>query len=578
MNKQVVFFILFFLSLDTVSMFAEPTPETNITFTLDFEGQHGSCSIPYGLLKKYSYFMDGMFEFMEMQSNDDIPLVISLNDTLQPIFKTIKKFDLVNPLTAQECLDGLAEFFDCKEKGERWNLYDVDFDKVLSLLFVGDVLEISDLVSNVVNVLAREITMLKPEVLLVLMQCEVYSFSRLFTKLIDCFNENLFLPVVVRETERTFDGYSNWIRSAAVNFDGSKIVTASDDGEVKVWEKDDEGCWECFRIVKECNLLAWYVEFSPDGKQIVFCTENGCVNLWEENDKGYWVCLFNEHISLSRIRSAKFSSDGSQIVFANGVFVVVFKKFNGGSLVKVADVGVHSDEVVSAEFSLDGNRIVTASSDKTAKIYEKTDKKRETENGVLDVWECVATITEHSDWVRSARFHPSEDMIVTASDDTTMRVYKKVDEDWIRVARVFCGGGVNSVEWSPSGCEILTAGHDGCVRIWTQDCCDIWGCVAEFQGHIETVLSAMFSGGDGKKIVTASIDRTARVWDVSFVRHKASFCQLLFIVFVSQYKECFQNLDDGVRELFSEIWQSFPLQWQKHLQTKYSKINFEQFN
>ncbi|MEH1895410.1 MAG: ribosome assembly protein 4, partial [Nostoc sp.] len=68
---------------------------------------------------------------------------------------------------------------------------------------------------------------------------------------------------------------------------------------------------------------------------------------------------------------------------------------------------------------------------------------------------------------------------------------------------------VTSASFSPDGKRILTASDDKTARVW-----DIQGKqIAELKGHTEPVNSASFSP-DGKRILTASSDKTARVWDI----------------------------------------------------------------
>ena len=70
-------------------------------------------------------------------------------------------------------------------------------------------------------------------------------------------------------------------------------------------------------------------------------------------------------------------------------------------------------------------------------------------------------------------------------------------------------GGVRSANFSADGSKIVTASDDKTARVW-----DIKGnLIAELKGHIDVVKSANFSA-DGSEIVTASLDNTARVWEI----------------------------------------------------------------
>jgi len=62
--------------------------------------------------------------------------------------------------------------------------------------------------------------------------------------------------------------------------------------------------------------------------------------------------------------------------------------------------------------------------------------------------------------------------------------------------------------FSPDGKQILTASLDGTARLWSA----VDGKpLATLSGHTDNVNSAMFSP-DGQQIVTASSDKTARLW------------------------------------------------------------------
>lgn len=70
----------------------------------------------------------------------------------------------------------------------------------------------------------------------------------------------------------------------------------------------------------------------------------------------------------------------------------------------------HPSQVRSAKFSPDTKQIVTASGDRTAKVWD------------VETGRLLASI-EHQELVRSAEFSPNGNQIATASFDTTAKVW-----------------------------------------------------------------------------------------------------------------------------------------------------------
>ncbi len=71
------------------------------------------------------------------------------------------------------------------------------------------------------------------------------------------------------------------------------------------------------------------------------------------------------------------------------------------------------------------------------------------------------------------------------------------------------GDYVNSAAYSPDGTRIVTASIDKTARIWDAR---TGAQLAVLSGHGDPVSSAAYSP-DGTRIVTASYDKTARIWD-----------------------------------------------------------------
>ena len=63
--------------------------------------------------------------------------------------------------------------------------------------------------------------------------------------------------------------------------------------------------------------------------------------------------------------------------------------------------------------------------------------------------------------------------------------------------------------FAPDGSRILTASYDNTARLWDRDGKPL----ATLKGHTDMVTSAVFAP-DGGRILTASDDNTARLWDL----------------------------------------------------------------
>jgi WD40 repeat protein len=111
--------------------------------------------------------------------------------------------------------------------------------------------------------------------------------------------------------------------------------------------------------------------FSTDGSRIVTASEDNTVRIWDAASAKE-IALLRGHEG--RVSSAALSPDGSCIVTTSTDKTA--RIWDAASAKQIAVLRGHESYVFSAAFSPDGSRIVTALSDKTARIWDAASAKQ----------------------------------------------------------------------------------------------------------------------------------------------------------------------------------------------------------
>ncbi len=141
-------------------------------------------------------------------------------------------------------------------------------------------------------------------------------------------------------------------------------------------------------------------------------------------------------------------------------------------------------------------------------------------DGLVRVWDKSRKLAvEHDFGKKAARisavaFHPQDDrwLVVGLSDGPDSLVAWNRETGELRQPAVDQrhAGGVVQVAFSTNGKSLLTASHDRTARLWNWETLT----ATVYHGHTGTVWSAALSA-DGKAIATASDDGTVRIWDAA---------------------------------------------------------------
>ena len=211
-----------------------------------------------------------------------------------------------------------------------------------------------------------------------------------------------------------------WLASARFSPDGKSIVTASQDGSAALW---DAQSGKSLCRLKKGNNLAFLIsaEFSADSKRVLTVSKDGSASVWDPRKGELVVQLGGE------VTAAQFSPVDQRIVTISAATARVWDAQSGQP---ITDPMQHSGTVNSAQFSPDGKRILTAGMG-AAQIWDALTGQKLTEElhhgrdsrpnefGSADRAPVVGILWQ----VNSAQFSPDGERVVTTADDGYARVW-----------------------------------------------------------------------------------------------------------------------------------------------------------
>ena len=153
----------------------------------------------------------------------------------------------------------------------------------------------------------------------------------------------------------------------------------------------------------------------------------------------------------------------------------------------------HDDHVITClQFNPISNLIVSGSDDNTLKVWSGITGK------------CLRTLTGHTGGVWSSQLSPSN-IVISGSTDRTLKVWNAITGDCIHTLY----GHTSTVRcMALNGNYVVSGSRDATLRVWdinTGHCCHV------LVGHVAAVRCVQFNG---KTVVSGAYDYLVKVWDV----------------------------------------------------------------
>jgi WD40 repeat protein len=161
---------------------------------------------------------------------------------------------------------------------------------------------------------------------------------------------------------------------------------------------------------------------------------------------------------------AVFSPDGRVVVSGCGDGVGRVHDSVTGQLLATLDG--HAQPIAAIDFNLDGTRLVTASGDRTARIWSPTSWYGRHEPGTSSPsWSAQLTLVGHKAGLTTAQFSPDGSLVITGGYDREIRVWDAQTGECL-ATHVGNRGTVNAARFIGRGLLMASAGGDGTARVF----------------------------------------------------------------------------------------------------------------
>jgi WD40 repeat protein len=287
----------------------------------------------------------------------------------------------------------------------------------------------------------------------------------------------------------TLEGHVKGVSACAVTSDGRRGVSASRDRALKVWDLENGNV---LATLTAHDARVNGCAFTPNGRHVISASADRTLKIWDL-ESGRVLATLEGHTR--PVNACVVTPDGQRIVSASADGTLKIWDFEGGRM--LATLKGHQLGVNACVVMPDGRRVVSASSDRTLRIWD------------LESEQLLSVLEGHAGDVRACAVTGDGRRVISASDDRTLKVW---DLETGRVLSTLESHAfkVSSCVVTADGGYVVSASGDRMLKVW-----DLGGenRIGNPDSHASWV-SACALTADGRRAVSASDDRTLKVWDL----------------------------------------------------------------
>jgi WD40 repeat protein len=353
---------------------------------------------------------------------------------------------------------------------------------------------------------------------------------------------------------QSLSGHFGKITTVIMSPDGRRIISASEDASIKVFDLDrGTNIYNLHGHSKKVNAVV----VTPDGQRLISASHDKTLKIWDLQT-GVELDSLQGHSSY--VNAITVTPDGKRAISASSdttlrLWNIDMDSTSHTNIGNWRDLGVfrgHSDSVEKVIITPDGSKAVSSAADKTIRIWDLHSGRQlhilrghqsvitilavtpdggrivssSIEDYSLKFWDIntgllLYTLRGHSNSIFGFAMTTDGRWAVSSSGDKTIKVWRMTpglegDGQEVGAVELFTLKGhtsyVRAVAIASKRELVISGSGDKMIKIW-----DLMSGneLRTLQGHDDSVNSVLVTPDEGR-VISASMDNMIKIWDMSY--------------------------------------------------------------